>query len=203
MSRAQNSGASPAMLPPTGAHAHGSPIVAASRLPSFHFQTRTRTVAGRFPCVPWKGQLRFAGPGSHSPPRWRTREHRCDLPLPSARRERFRGPAWPAHYIRPWVSLPLPVFTGRATLTLPPQDTRTEAFLRNLLTITRNRGYGQRNRPHPRVFSLDFGFTGSRAASRRPQPAQSPPGAWCPACFPGCGRYPAAALVRRSSPPTP
>ena len=42
--------------------------IAASRLPSFQLQTRTRTVAGR---PQLRSQLRFAGSGSHSPPRWR------------------------------------------------------------------------------------------------------------------------------------
>ena len=42
--------------------------IAASRLPSFHFQTRTRTVIGR-PQI--RSQFRFASSGSHSPPRWR------------------------------------------------------------------------------------------------------------------------------------
>src|SRR5665213_2692741 len=66
----------------TGAHTHGSPIVTASRLPSFQSQTRTGTVAVRFPDNPRKSRLRFAASGPHSPPRWRTRGRRCDVSLP-------------------------------------------------------------------------------------------------------------------------
>ena len=55
----------------------------------------------------------------------------------------------------------------------------------------------------PGFFPPELSFTESRAASMRPQPVQSPPGAWCSACFRGCGRYPAAAPEHRSGPPTP
>jgi hypothetical protein len=58
------------------------PCCAASRLPSFQSQTRTGTVAGRFPAPCGQSQLRFAGSGPHSPPRWRTRGRRSDLSLP-------------------------------------------------------------------------------------------------------------------------
>ena len=42
--------------------AQRSPIVTASRLPSFQSQTRTGTVAARFPAFGWKSRLRFAVP---------------------------------------------------------------------------------------------------------------------------------------------
>jgi len=44
------------------AQAHRSPVVAASRLSSFQSQTRTGTVAGRFPAPCGQSQLRFRVP---------------------------------------------------------------------------------------------------------------------------------------------
>ena len=57
------------------------PYVTASRLPSFQSQTRTGTVAVRFPALSPKKPTPFRGSGPHSPPRWRTRGRRCDMSL--------------------------------------------------------------------------------------------------------------------------
>jgi hypothetical protein len=118
-------------------------------------RSNLRRETGRWPSVflLGKSRLRFAASGPHSPPRWRTRGRRCDLSLypsdedlspgtPSAlaRKERFREHVWP-------VKLPLalgisaPSFSRTGlSLRFRRQDTRIEAFLRNLLTIARNPG---------------------------------------------------------------
>ena len=134
--------ASPALvaLKKHGVHAHRSPVVAASRLPSFHLQTRAGTVAGRFRASCEKSQLRFAGSGSHSPPRWRTRELRSDV-VPALRKKRANSGDR-----RAGLSTSRPGFQPLALLSAGPplrcrrDDTRPGAFLRNLLTIARNRG---------------------------------------------------------------
>jgi hypothetical protein len=84
-------------------------------------RSHLRREPGRWPCVSLffsgESRLRFAGPGSHSPPRWRTRERRSDFSdstpsgaippvhcwlefcfwtLPFARKERFWGLIRPA-----------------------------------------------------------------------------------------------------------
>ena len=124
------------------AHAR-KPWFAASRLPSFQTQTKTGTVAGRFPALRGQSQLRFTGSGPHSPPRWRTRERRSDVFLPLARKERFLEPVWPANRAWPWGSaLPKPAWPDCPSAQAR-SDTRTEAFLRNLLTIPENLPPGQ------------------------------------------------------------
>ena len=63
------------------------------------------------------------------------------LSLPSARKELKPGLVWPAipvPALEP--TRPLLMFPAGGPLHLFPQDTREQAFLRNLLTITRNRG---------------------------------------------------------------
>ena len=120
-------------------HTRAEAQFAASRLPSYQSQTKTRTVAVRFPAFHGKSQLRFAGSGSHSPPRWRTRERRCDSSLPL--QEKSNSGKLPG-----WQSAPKPVDQhslinlGRASPTLTPFRHTDRVFLRNLFTITRNRG---------------------------------------------------------------
>ena len=82
----------------------------------------------------------FRGSGPHSPPRWRTRGLRCDLPLPSTRREPFRGHVWPVNCTWPWGSPPGPCCRTGLPVRFRRQDTLTDAFLRNLFTIARNAG---------------------------------------------------------------
>jgi hypothetical protein len=112
------------------------PQVAASRLSSFHSQTRTGTVIGRPPRKPILAgsQLRFPLPARIAPPRWGTRGLRCECSLPSARRERFRELVWPADFTWPWKSLrlswPTPI---RASPNLPgefPDSARVHTHLR-------------------------------------------------------------------------
>ena len=75
---------------------------------------------------------------------------RC-VPLPSARREPFRGPVWPANFAWPWDSALHNCCLAGLPLRLRRQDTRTEAFLRNLLTIPRN-GVGSTKSTPPLEF---------------------------------------------------
>jgi len=120
------------------AHAHGSPTV----LLRVCLRSNLRREPGRWPGVSRalrQSQLRFADSGPHSPPRWRTRGRRCDLSLPFARKERFRDLSGRPTAPGPGISSGNFSLTG-LSLRLRRQDTRTETFLRNLLTIARNRG---------------------------------------------------------------
>jgi hypothetical protein len=138
-------------------YTHRSPgfCFASAHFPS---QTRTATVAVRFRQILAGKPTPFRSSGSHSPPRWRTRERRSEysrslrfrakitrvfpyvrstLPLPFTRKERIRGlsgrlkPAWPQDQPTPNDRFGLPARLLR-------QNTRRRTFLRNLLTITRN-----------------------------------------------------------------
>jgi hypothetical protein len=129
------------------------PYFAASRLPSFQSQTRTGTVAGRFPASRGQSQLRFASSGPHSPPRWRTRGRRCDLSLPCKKRatsgtclaSQLRLTMGPAPPIQAWPGCPLrfqPLgHTGRGVLAEPFNNNKKS-------------GWGQRFLPHPGKYSV-------------------------------------------------
>jgi hypothetical protein len=122
--------------------------VAASRLPSFHFQTRTRTVIGR-PLL--RSQFRFASSGSHSPPRWRNARAPMrsspsrlsfvrlgDMSLPFARGELFRTSA--TQLLRPSgkiqrillpkspVTRPSSAHTERRVLAEPSKDNKIQGW---------------------------------------------------------------------------
>ena len=76
------------------------------------------------------------------------------LPLPFARKERFLELVWPDNCV--W---PLGISPANSILAGPPvhlrrQDTRSEAFLRNLLTITRKSGGVKQIFPGGRNFAL-------------------------------------------------
>ncbi len=124
--------------------------VAASRLPSFHFQTRTRTVIGR----PYRGAnsvslvpARIALQGGE------TREHRCDRRLtvfpsfglaicPCPSQEESTSGLWPLHFRGPrdqnpanfrtgeprYASSPSAFFahTGRRVLAEPSKDNKKQ-----------------------------------------------------------------------------
>jgi hypothetical protein len=128
------------------------PNCTASRLPSFQSQTRTGTVAGRFPAPRGQSQLRFADSGPHSPPRWRTRGHRCDLSLPFARKERFREPVWPANCAWPWDQL-RQLQPDRAFPTPPPSRHTNRDVLAEPFNNSKKSGWGQCVLPHPSIFS--------------------------------------------------
>jgi len=74
------------------------------------------------------------------------------------------------------------------------QGTRTDAFLRNLSTITRNGGGVNAFGHRPRNFQ---GAIRSSAASRPRLPAKSRPGACCSTCFRGCARCSAMGPARQ------
>ena len=121
--------------------------VTASRLPSFHYQTRTRTVIGR----PYRGAnsvslvpARIALQGGV------TREHRCDRRLtvfpslglamcPCPSQEESSSGLWPPNYRGPRVKTSKPC-CWNLTVTRFPQHTRNGTFLRKLLKITRFMG---------------------------------------------------------------
>ena len=127
---------------PAGAHAHRSPAVTASRLPSFQSQTRNGTVAGRFPDLSRKSQLRFAASGPHSPPRWRTRGLRCDLPQPSARRRLLLRHVWPVNFT--WSrSSTRTLLPYRAALTQPSLRHTDGCVLAEPSYNIKNRRWGQ------------------------------------------------------------
>ena len=130
------------------ARAHESPVVAASRLPSFQSQTKTGTVAGRFSARGGKSQLRFAGSGPHSPPWWRTRGRRCDLPLPFARKKAFRGPVWPVKPTWPSGFSRASLLPGRAAPRPRPSRHTFGGVLAQPFYNSKKTGRGQRILPH-------------------------------------------------------
>lgn len=96
----------------------------------------------------------FRGFGPHSPPRWRTRGRRSDCPCPSQEKSDFRGHVWPADSA--WPGFQRQPITARPALPTHHhrQNARTEAFLRNLLTIARKAGGVKRFCPPARFFGL-------------------------------------------------
>ena len=116
-------------------------------------------MAGRFAASSGKSQLRFAGSGSHSPPRWRN----ARAPMRSITFPSFLHPGWrcvPAlrkrrafeDFGRPNITRPsgknLTELAGRGLpLRANRHHTRIGVFLRNLLKITRNGSGGQFFRP--------------------------------------------------------
>jgi hypothetical protein len=160
----------------------------------------------RFPAYCWKSRLRFGVPARIalqggeragadamylSTPS--TKTCRQGPRLPSARRERFRGPAklviltWPRGPTRP-------MLPDRVAHTLPSLRHTKGCVLAEPSNNNKKRGRGQRiGAPSARIF-LDF--TRSTAASRRRYPIQSRPGGWCSAGYRGYGRYPSTRRER-------
>ncbi len=165
------------------AHAHGSPIVAASRLPSFQLQTKTGTVAGR---SPRRGQLRFAVPARIALQGGERAGSVAICPCPPQEESdsgdlpgRMTAPG-PGHQLRPSIAWPAcpyatAVKTHGCVLAEPSKNNK-------------KRGWGQRIRPHRKEFPRS---TRSSAAPRLRFPEKNRPGAWCSACCRGCARSPA------------
>jgi hypothetical protein len=104
-----------------------------------------------FPQLHRKSQLRFAGSGPHSPPRWRTRGRRCDLSLPlqekSVSGDLSGRPTSPDHGDRVRQMLP-----GWPIHTLPSSRHTDRGALAQLSNNSKKSGWGQRFLPHPRIF---------------------------------------------------
>ncbi len=115
------------------------PQFAASRLPSFQSQTRTGTVAGRFPVFTGKADSVSPIPARIALQGGERANSDAICPCPSQEKSVFRDISGrsnpPSHGSKPPV-ISRPVCPVR----LCRQDTRTKTFLRNLLTIARNPG---------------------------------------------------------------
>src|ERR1039457_3946820 len=94
----------------------------------------------------------FRGSGPHSPPRWRTRGLRSDLPLPSARRERFRGHVWPVDCTWPGESAPATCCLAGLPVRPSPLRHTDRGVLAQPFNHTKKYGRGQRILPHPPDF---------------------------------------------------
>jgi hypothetical protein len=172
---------------------HGSPI-AASRLPSFQSQTRTVTVVERFPVLTGKANSVSPVPARIALQGGERADTDAICPCPLQEKSdsgsllgRLTTPNHGDQYRQPKLGHTIP-------LRFLHYDTRRIAFLRNLLTITRNRGGV--NDFHPTLQGISR-FIRSIAAPRLRPCKQNQPVAWYSACCRGYGQSSAAGRAHR------
>ena len=102
----------------------------------FPSQTRTRTVVGRFSTIPRESQLRFAGSGPHSPPRWS--DARAPMRMfPALRKMRAMPETMSGRSTTPSLETLRNLLPLRSLLTQPLAHT-SSCVLANHLKIARN-----------------------------------------------------------------